>query len=101
MRAYGRDEVPVTNDVNDELARLRAENARLLGLLEAHGIARRETEGAAAAAAAVPLRTDEKIFLFRRLFRSAGARYRLPNPHTRTSTQAPQELAGFEPRSRK
>jgi len=26
-------------DHNDELARLRAENARLVGLLEAHGVA--------------------------------------------------------------
>ena len=59
-------------DRGDELARLRAENARLAGLLEAHGVAWRVPELAAtpaAAAAAVPLTTDEKVALFRRLFR--------------------------------
>ncbi|SDE56940.1 hypothetical protein SAMN05444679_12546 [Variovorax sp. CF079] len=38
----------MTAHSGDELARLRAENARLAGLLEAHGIAWRVPEAAAA-----------------------------------------------------
>ena len=59
----------MTKDAGDELARLRAENARMVGLLDRHGIAWRAPETAAAAAAPVPLSTDEKVALFRRLFR--------------------------------
>lgn len=59
----------MTKDASDELARLRAENARLVRLLEAHGIASRAPDTAAATVAAVSLRTDEKVLLFRRLFR--------------------------------
>ncbi len=54
---------------DDELARLRAENARLVGLLDAHGIAWRVPEPVAAVVSAVPLSTDDKVALFRRLFR--------------------------------
>ncbi|CAN7745331.1 DEAD/DEAH box helicase family protein [Variovorax sp. LjRoot290] len=59
----------MTAHSGDELARLRAENARLAGLLEAHGIAWRVPEAAAAPAAMMPLTIDEKVALFRRLFR--------------------------------
>lgn len=55
---------------HDELAVLQAENARLIALLEAHGIEWRASP-APAPIAAEPLRlsTDEKVALFRRLFR--------------------------------
>ncbi|MDD5324652.1 MAG: DEAD/DEAH box helicase family protein [Polaromonas sp.] len=56
-------------DGYDELARLRAENARLVGLLDAHGIAWHRFEPAVASVASVSLTTDEKVALFRRLFR--------------------------------
>ena len=66
----------MTADRSDELAqeleRLRDENVRLAGLLDAHGIAWRVPKPAttpAAAAAATPLTTDDKVALFRRLFR--------------------------------
>jgi hypothetical protein len=64
----------VTTDRGDELAqeleRLRAENSRLTGLLDAHGIAWQMTKPATTPApAAAPLTTDEKVALFRRLFR--------------------------------
>jgi superfamily II DNA or RNA helicase len=52
-----------------ELIRLRAENARLTRLLDAHGIAWREPEPKDEQAAPTPLTTDEKIALFGRLFR--------------------------------
>jgi len=52
-----------------ELERLRNENARLAGLLDAHGIAWRVTKPLATATAAAPLTTDDKVALFRRLFR--------------------------------
>ena len=60
-----------SNPDADALAALRAENARLIGLLDAHRIQWRP----AAAASAVPemapsrLSTDEKVALFGRLFR--------------------------------
>lgn len=67
---------PVTTDRDDELAqeleRLRAENSRLTKLLDAHGIAWQLAKPAttpAPAAAVAPLTTDEKVVLFRRLFR--------------------------------
>jgi hypothetical protein len=60
-----------------DLDRLRRENARLIGLLEAHGIAWRSGESAPtepapiskAAPANGPSSTQEKMVLFRRLFR--------------------------------
>lgn len=52
-----------------ELARLRAENARLTGLLETHGIAWREADPPGMQAASSPLTTDEKVALFGRMFR--------------------------------
>jgi superfamily II DNA or RNA helicase len=61
--------VGMTADTDDELARLRAENARLVGLLEASGIAWRLPEPVATPVNASPLSTDEKVALFRRLFR--------------------------------
>lgn len=59
----------MTTDREDEVARLRAENTRLVGLLEAHGIAWRLPEPGSVLAAAASLTTDEKVALFRRLFR--------------------------------
>ncbi|MGH8831716.1 MAG: TOTE conflict system archaeo-eukaryotic primase domain-containing protein, partial [Polaromonas sp.] len=56
-------------DGGDELARLRAENARLVGLLDAHGIAWRMSEPVPAPVGAASLTTGEKVALFRRLFR--------------------------------
>lgn len=52
---------------DDELAQLRAENVRLVGLLETHGIAWRLPVPEPVSTA--PLSTDEKVALFRRLFR--------------------------------
>ncbi|HMM74530.1 MAG TPA: DEAD/DEAH box helicase family protein [Gammaproteobacteria bacterium] len=60
---------------DDELARLRAENARLIGLLEAHGIAWRPPAPGPAAPAIASLSTDEKLALFRRLFRGRSDVY--------------------------
>lgn len=59
----------MTIDHDDELARLRAENARLTGLLEAHGIAWRPPAPNRTPPAPASLTTDKKITLFRRLFR--------------------------------
>ncbi|HEY1130754.1 MAG TPA: DNA primase small subunit domain-containing protein [Roseateles sp.] len=66
----------MTTDRGDELAQemawLRAENSRLTGLLDAHGIAWQVTKPAttsAPAAVVTPFTTDEKVALFRRLFR--------------------------------
>ena len=56
-------------DASDELARLRTENARLVALLNTQGIAWHGPNPDAATVAAAPLRTDEKVLLFRRLFR--------------------------------
>ena len=65
----------MTGDDNDklvnELTRLRAENARLAGLLEVHAIAWREakpTDGCTVSPSP-PLSTGEKVALFGRLFR--------------------------------
>lgn len=55
--------------MDDELARLRAENARLVGLLEASGMEWRLPEPVTTPVNAAPLTTDEKVALFRRLFR--------------------------------
>lgn len=63
----------------DELRRLREENARLKELLTQHGIAWEEPTAAApvpapkeSAPAPTHFTTDDKIILFRRLFRGAG-----------------------------
>jgi superfamily II DNA or RNA helicase len=68
-----------------ELDRLRRENARLIGLLEAHGIAWQSGESAQtetapiakAAPANGPSSTQEKVALFRRLFRGRDDVYAL------------------------
>ncbi|MGL6135208.1 MAG: hypothetical protein ACRC1L_13625, partial [Prochlorococcaceae cyanobacterium] len=60
-----------------ELDQLRRENARLIGLLEAHGIAWRSTRPATTEPAPIseatpangPRSTQEKVTLFRSLFR--------------------------------
>ncbi|MGB5776822.1 MAG: DEAD/DEAH box helicase, partial [Sedimenticolaceae bacterium] len=59
---------------SDELTRLRAENARLIALLESHGIAWRHpptptTASTPQATAPSSLSAAEKVALFRRLFR--------------------------------
>jgi len=54
---------------DDELARLRVENLRLAGLLEAHGISWQALVPARTPSADASLSTDEKVALFRRLFR--------------------------------
>jgi hypothetical protein len=59
----------MTSDPNEELARLRTENARFAGLLDAHGIAWRLPTPVAAPVDAARLSTQEKVALFRRLFR--------------------------------
>ena len=56
-------------DKDSESSRLRAENARLVALLAAHGIALCAPESAPAIPATAALSTDEKVALFRRLFR--------------------------------
>lgn len=57
--------------MNDEIASLRAENARLIALLEAHGIAWKPplTPAMSKPAEAPTLSTQEKVALFRKLFR--------------------------------
>lgn len=52
----------------DELAKLRAENDRLVALLDAHGIEWRAPEIAPVALELSPLTTEQKLALFRRLF---------------------------------
>jgi hypothetical protein len=67
----------VADSSPSDLNQLRRENARLIGLLEAHGIAWRSSEPAPtepapiakAAPANGPSSTQEKVALFRRLFR--------------------------------
>ena len=67
----------MSDPIPSELDQRRRENARLTGLLEAHGIAWRSsgpspTEAAPiseAAPAKSPLATREKVALFRRIFR--------------------------------
>lgn len=51
-----------------ELARLRVENARLVGLLDIHGITWRTSEPEPVSGATAQLTTDEKVALFRNLF---------------------------------
>jgi superfamily II DNA or RNA helicase len=57
------------DELAPELARLCAENARLVALLETHAITWRVPKPAAARPAASLLTTNEKVALFRRLFR--------------------------------
>jgi hypothetical protein len=59
---------------SDELTRLRAENARLIALLDSHGIDWRHDPAPTAASAPLSIKpsnlsTAEKVALFRRLFR--------------------------------
>lgn len=56
-------------DDPDALGRLRAENARLTSLLDAHGIAWRPSAPSTPPVPAVALSTEEKVALFGRLFR--------------------------------
>lgn len=58
----------MTADAGDELTRLHAENARLIELLDTHGIAWREPQPLTPPVAAVTLTPAEKVALFRRLF---------------------------------
>jgi len=62
-------------DRNDELARLRAENSRLVGLLEAHGVAWQAPASILKPSVASSLTTDEKVALFGRLFRGRNDVY--------------------------
>lgn len=59
----------MTTGGDDELARLRTENARLVGLLDAHDIAWRMAAPVPVPVAAATMSTDAKVALFRRLFR--------------------------------
>ena len=56
----------------DELEALRAENARLIALLESHGIEWRASAGQSPPVERIGLSPEEKIALFRRLFRGRG-----------------------------
>lgn len=75
----------MTDSSPSELNQLRRENARLIGLLEAHGIAWRSGEPAPTEAAPIakaapangPSSTQEKVALFRRLFRGRDDVYAL------------------------
>ena len=58
-----------------ELDQLRHENARLAGLLDAHGIAWRLTKPTTTAAVAAPLTTAGKVALFGHLFRGRSDVY--------------------------
>lgn len=51
----------MTTGRDAEVVRLRAENARLIGLLEAHGIAWHQPEPSSVPTAAASLTTDEKV----------------------------------------
>jgi len=68
---------PIQPLVADELARLRAENTRLVGLLERYGIAWREPPWPTPPAPQSRLSTEEKVALFRRLFRGRPDVYAL------------------------
>ncbi len=75
----------MAHSMHHELDQLRRENARLIGLLEAHGIAWRSGEPAPtepapiskAAPANSPSSTQEKVALFRHLFRGRDDVYAL------------------------
>lgn len=59
----------MTTGRDAELVRLRAENARLIGLLEAHGVVWNLPEPGSLPLVVAPLTTNEKVALFRQLFR--------------------------------
>jgi hypothetical protein len=88
-------------DADDELTRLRAENARLEGLLDGHGITWGAPDLVHVPVSATPLSTNEKVTLFRRLFRGhadvypvAGrARPARPAIHQRAPTNGGQASA--------
>lgn len=75
----------MADSLSSELDQLRQENARLIGLLEAHGIAWRSSEPAPTEPASIaeaapangPRSTQEKLALFRRLFRGRDDVYAL------------------------
>lgn len=75
----------MADSVASEMDQLRRENARLIGLLEAHGIAWRSGEPAPTEPAPLaeadpakgPSSTQEKVTLFRRLFRGRDDVYAL------------------------
>jgi superfamily II DNA or RNA helicase len=75
----------MADSIHPELDQLRRENARLIGLLEAHGIAWRSSElppsepptDSAQPAAITPGSAEQKVALFRRLFRGRDDVYAL------------------------
>jgi superfamily II DNA or RNA helicase len=75
----------MAHSMHHELDQLRRENARLIGLLEAHGIAWRSSEpprsdpppDSAQPAASAPGSAEQKVALFRRLFRGRDDVYAL------------------------
>jgi superfamily II DNA or RNA helicase len=75
----------MADSMHPELDQLRRENARLIGLLEAHGIAWRSSEpkqskpppDSAQPAAMTPGSAEQKVALFRRLFRGRDDVYAL------------------------
>ena len=71
---------------NNEVATLKAENARLIALLEHHGIEWRQPDPAATAPRRLEpsqLSTAEKVALFRRLFRGRSDVY--PDSYTQVA----------------
>ena len=64
-----------SDELVNELVRLRAENARLAGLLAVHRIACRDPRPADTPAPAASLTTDEKVAIFGRLFRGRSDVY--------------------------
>jgi len=69
--------IPAPDSNPDELAQLRAENARLIQLLESHGIAWRAPTKEVVPASTSSLSNEEKVALFRRLFRGRSDVYAL------------------------
>ena len=75
----------MADSMQPELDQLRRENARLIGLLEAHGIAWRSSEhpqsepspDSAQPAVRTPGSAEQKVALFRRLFRGRDDVYAL------------------------
>ena len=75
----------MVHSMHHELDQLRRENARLIGLLEAHGIAWRSSEPPRSdpppdsdqPAASAPGSAEQKVALFRRLFRGRDDVYAL------------------------
>jgi hypothetical protein len=69
-------------------ADLRAENARLVALLVSHGIEWRKSDEVDVPPAASALSTDQKVTLFRRLFRGRTDGVVGSNPASRARTTA-------------